>query len=390
VRRRPSAAALVVSLHAPGEGAMERHETQMRRALELAERGWGHVSPNPMVGAVVVSADGDVVGEGWYEGPRGRPHAEARALAEAGNRARGATLCCTLEPCDHRGATPPCTDAIIAAGIAHAVIGAIDPNPIVDGRGVARLRAAGIAVTMGPFRDRAHRLNAAFERHVTTGRPFVVLKSAASLDGKTAASDGTSRWITSAEARGDAQRLRAWADAIVVGSRTVAQDDPALTVRDSRVADAGAPRRVAVDSRGRLEARGNLFDGTAPTLIATTGAAPRERRLTWERSGAEVVVLDADEDGRVSLGGLLAYLGKRDVQGVLLEGGATLAGGFLRAELVDRVVLYLAPTFLGGSDHGIVAGPGFAPVDEALRLEFESVERIGPDLKVEAHVHRDH
>jgi diaminohydroxyphosphoribosylaminopyrimidine deaminase/5-amino-6-(5-phosphoribosylamino)uracil reductase len=369
---------------------MERHEAKMRRALELAERGWGHVSPNPMVGALVVSPDGDVVGEGWYQGPRGRPHAELRALAAAGERARGATLYCTLEPCDHRGATPPCTDAIIAAGIAETVIGAIDPNPIVDGRGVARLRAAGIAVTMGPFRDQAHRLNAAFERHVTTGRPFVVLKSAASLDGKTAASDGTSRWITSEEARADAQRLRAWADAIVVGSRTAAHDDPALTVRDPRFADAWAPLRVVVDSSGRLEATGKLFDGSAPTLVATTGAAPGARRLAWERSGAEVVVLDADEGGRVSLGGLLGYLGKRDVQGVLLEGGATIAGSFLRANLVDRVVLYLAPKFLGGPDHGLLAGPGFAPVDAALRLEFETVERIGPDLKVEAHVHRDH
>jgi len=367
---------------------MERHEVHMRRALDLAERGWGRVSPNPMVGALLVSPDGDVVGEGWYEGPRGRPHAEIRALAEAGERARGATLYCTLEPCDHRGATPPCTDAIIAAGVTHAVIGALDPNPVVDGRGVARLRAAGIAVTMGPFGDRAHRLNAAFERHVTTERPFVVLKSATSLDGKTKAADATSQWITSEEARADAQRLRAWADAIVVGSRTVAQDDPALTVRDPRFAAARPPLRVVVDGRGRLEATGNLFDGTVPTLVATTGGAPKARRLAWERSGAEAVVLDEDEDGHVSLEALLAHLGKRDVQGVVVEGGATLSGSFLRAGLVDRVVLYVAPKLLGGPDHGVLAGPGFAPVGAALRLEFETVERIGPDLKVEARVHR--
>jgi diaminohydroxyphosphoribosylaminopyrimidine deaminase / 5-amino-6-(5-phosphoribosylamino)uracil reductase len=361
----------------------------MARALELAERGWGHVSPNPMVGAVVVSPQGDVVGEGWYEGPRGHPHAEVRALAQAGERARGAELYTTLEPCDHRGATPPCTHAILAAGVARVVVAAIDPNPVVDGRGVARLRDDGVDVVAGVREAEARRLNTAFERHVTTGRPFVVLKSAASLDGKTAASDGTSKWITSAEARADAQRLRAWADAVVVGSKTVERDDPALTVRDPRFAAAWSPVRVVVDGRGRLPATPQVFDASAPTLVATTGAAPSARRRDWERAGAEVVVLDEEGDGmRVSLDALLAHFGKRDVQGVLIEGGATIAGGFVGAGLVDRVVVSLAPKLLGGPDHGIVSGARFAPVAEAMRLEFETVERIGPDLKVEARVHR--
>ena len=228
-----------------GQDTITRH---MHEALALAERGWGHVSPNPMVGALVVDADGEVVGRGWYEGPRGAPHAEVRALQEAGERARGGTLICSLEPCNHHGSTPPCTDALIDAGIASVVVAATDPNPLVDGRGVRRLREAGLQVHTGILAEEAQRLNAAFERHVTTGRPFLIWKVAASLDGKTAARDGSSRWITSPEARADSHRLRAWADAVIVGSGTVLADDPRLTVRREDLADARQPVRVVVDS----------------------------------------------------------------------------------------------------------------------------------------------
>ena len=226
---------------------MDAHDTDtdhMRVALDLAVRGWGHVSPNPMVGALVLAGD-EVVGRGWYEGPSGAPHAEVRALREAGDRARGATIVCTLEPCNHHGATPPCTEALIDAGVARVVVGATDPDPLVDGRGLPRLRAAGLDVRDGVLAAEAHRLNAAFERHVTTGTPFVIWKMATSLDGKTAARDGSSRWITSDEARSDVQRLRAWADAIVVGAGTVIADDPALTARHPDLPDgpAAAPRR---------------------------------------------------------------------------------------------------------------------------------------------------
>ena len=369
---------------------MERYEEQMRRALQLAERGWGRVSPNPMVGAIVVCDGGEGVGAGWYEGPRGRPHAGVWALAQAAERARGATLICTLEPCDHHGSTPPCTEALIEAGIAQAVVAAADPNLVVNGRGFQRLRDAGIHVQTGLLRSEAHRLNAAFERHITTGLPFVILKSASSLDGKTAAVDGTSKWITSEEARADAQRLRAWADAIVVGSRTILDDDPALTLRDPAFAEARPPLRVVVDSGGRVPADARIFDGSAPTLVATTEHAPAGRVREWESVGAEVLVCERDRAGGVSLQNLVEALGKRDAQGLLVEGGATLAWSFLRDRLVDRVVLYVAPKILGGaSAQGVVMGGGFAPVDAAMPLEFERVERIGPDLRVEAHVHRD-
>jgi diaminohydroxyphosphoribosylaminopyrimidine deaminase / 5-amino-6-(5-phosphoribosylamino)uracil reductase len=361
----------------------------MRRALELAERGWGHASPNPMVGAVVVRGD-EVVGEGWYEGPRGRPHAEVHALRQAGELARGATVVCTLEPCDHTGATPPCTGVLIEAGVARVVVAARDPNPVVDGRGLRTLAAAGIEVVRGPLGEEAHRLNAAFERHVTTGSPFVVLKMAVSLDGRAAARDGSSRWISGPESRADAHRLRAWADAVVVGVGTVLADDPSLTVRDPALGGATPPIRVAVDASGRLPATGRLFDGTAPTLVATTDLAHAGLRARWRAAGADVEICDPDATGGVSLPSLLAALGKRGVQGVLLEGGPTLAWSAVRDGVVDRVVWYLAPILVGGAGApGALEGVGFAPIAEALRLDLVSVERVGADLRVEADVHRD-
>lgn len=360
----------------------------MRRALELAERGWGRTGPNPMVGAVIVRG-GEVVGEGWYEGPRGRPHAEIGALRQAGERARGATLYCTLEPCDHHGSTPPCTQAVIEHGISQVIVAARDPNPIVDGRGFARLGEAGVDVVEGVMAREAHRLNAAFERHVTTGLPFVTLKMAASLDGRTAAHDGSSRWITGEAARTDVQRLRAGADAIVVGAGTVVSDDPSLTVRDPGYAGA-PPLRVVVDAVGRVAPAARVFDGSAPVLVATTERADRSCTRAWAGAGAEVAVLDRDATDNVSLSGLMTHLGKRDVQGVLVEGGATLAWSLVRDRLVDRLVLYLAPKLVGGTGApGVLGGAGFSPIGNALELRIASVERIGDDLKVEADVHRD-
>lgn len=362
-------------------------EAHMRRALELAQRGWGTVSPNPMVGAVVLRGD-DVVGEGWYHGPRGEPHAEAHALRQAGDAARGATIVCTLEPCDHFASTPPCTRALIEAGVARVVVAATDPNPVVDGRGFARLREAGIEVETGLLEHDARALNVAFERHVTTGQPYVVLKMASSLDGKTAASDGTSRWITGEGARADVHHLRAWSDAIVVGAATAISDDPALTVRGPDAATARQPLRVVVDSAGRVPPTLQLFDGVAPTLVATTDRAPRARIGEWAHAGAGVAVLDRDADGRVSLPSLVEDLGKRDVQGLLIEGGATLAWSAVREDLIDRVVLYLAPLLVGGSSAPTaLSGEGFAPIGEALRLGPLTVAAIDEDLKVVADVH---
>ncbi len=365
---------------------MDEHETHMRRALELAERGWGRVSPNPLVGAVIVR-DGEVVGEGWHEGP-GTDHAEVMALRAAGARASGATVYSTLEPCNLVGRTPACTRALIAAGVARVIAATTDPHLGEDAPGLRELRDAGIDAAMGPFREESRRLNEAFERQIVSGLPFVTLKMAATLDGKTAAADGSSRWITGEEARADVQRLRAAADAVIVGSGTVLQDDPSLTVRDTRFADARPPLRVAVDASGRIDAAARLFDGAAPTLIATTEGAPDTRVEAWSAAGADISVLEPDPAGGVCLPELLHTLGKLDVQGVLVEGGSTLAWSFVRDDLLDKIVLYLAPRMVGGAGApGVLAGPGFAPIAAARELDLASVERIGPDLKVVTYVH---
>jgi diaminohydroxyphosphoribosylaminopyrimidine deaminase / 5-amino-6-(5-phosphoribosylamino)uracil reductase len=362
------------------------HEREMARALRLAARGRGRVSPNPMVGALVVR-DGSVVAEGWHEGP-GLAHAEAAALARAGDAARGATVYSTLEPCDHEGRTPPCTNALISAGVRRVVVAAQDPNPLVDGGGIARLRRAGIDVVTGVLEDESHRLNEAFDKHVRTGLPFATLKMAASLDGKVAASDGTSRWISGPESRADAHALRSVSDAIGVGAGTALADDPYLTARD--VPSTGRiPLRVLVDARGRVPATGNLFDGSAPTLVATTQRAPAQRRADWEEFGAQVLVLD-EAPGGVDVRALMEALGKRDVQGLVLEGGPTLAWSFVQAGLIDKVILYLGALLVGGSDAPtVLGGRGFAPLAEALRLQAPSVRKLGDDLRVEAYVHRD-
>ena len=360
----------------------------MRRALELATRGWGRVSPNPLVGCVLVR-DGRVVGEGWHEGP-GTEHAEAMALRLAGARAAGTTAFVTLEPCDHYGRTPPCARALIEAGVEGVVAAARDPNPAVDGGGFRTLRDAGLAVTEGLLEGEAIRQNLAFRTHVRTGRPFVVLKMASSLDGKAAARDGSSKWISGEAARGDVQRLRAWADAVVVGSGTVLADDPALTVRDPAWASARPPLRVVVDASGQVPGDRRVLDAAAPTLVATTEHVPAARRQEWLDTGADIATLDGSEDGGVSLPALVGELGKRDIQGLLIEGGPTLAWSAVRAGVVDQLVLYLAPMLVGGRDAaGWLAGEGFAPIGRAPRVELVSVEHVGPDLKVVADVHRD-
>jgi diaminohydroxyphosphoribosylaminopyrimidine deaminase/5-amino-6-(5-phosphoribosylamino)uracil reductase len=328
------------------------------------------------------------VAEGWHEGP-GTEHAEAMALRMAGGRAAGATAYVTLEPCDHHGRTPPCARALIAAGVEAVIAATGDANPIVDGSGFRTLRDAGLAVEEGLLADEAIRQNLAFRTHVRTGRPFVVLKMASSLDGKAAARDGSSTWISGEEARADVQRLRAWSDAIVVGSGTALADDPRLTVRDPAFASARPPVRVIVDPSGRVPGDRRAFDAAAPTLVATTELAPVSRRQEWLDAGADVAVVDPTETG-LSLPGLMEVLGKRDIQGVLLEGGPTLAWSAIHDGVVDQIVLYLAPLVIGGTDApGWLAGAGAPSLAKAPRIDIVSVDRAGPDLKVVADVHRD-
>jgi diaminohydroxyphosphoribosylaminopyrimidine deaminase/5-amino-6-(5-phosphoribosylamino)uracil reductase len=360
----------------------------MERALALAANGLGLAAPNPMVGAVVV-AGGEIVGEGWHEGP-GTPHAELIALREAGERARGATLYTTLEPCSHQGRTPPCAPAVARAGIERVVAAVRDPNPVVDGGGFRILRDAGVGVDDGVLAGVATRLIEGFAKHVTTGLPFVTLKMAASLDGKVAARDGTSRWITGPEAREDVHRLRASSGAIMVGAGTVLADDPSLTVRLDGFRGR-PPLRVAVDASGRVPGTAALFDGKAPTLIATVPSLDESVRRGWETAGAEVLTVDRTDDERgVSLPLLIELLGKRDVQNVLIEGGPTVAWSAVEGGIVGRLVLYLAPKLIGGvGAPGIMGGGGVDSIADAVPVEIVEVTRLGSDLKVVADVHRD-
>lgn len=359
---------------------MSDDERWMKRALRLAVKGEGRTSPNPMVGAVVVAGDREVAG-GWYRGP-GTPHAEVAALEGSGSRARGATVYVSLEPCVHHGRTPPCTEALIAAGAARVVAAVEDPDALVSGRGFARLKSSGIEVTSGILEAEARKLNEAYFVHRKLGRPFVTYKAAISLDGRTAAGDGTSRWITGEVARRDAHRLRAKSDAICVGISTVLTDDPSLTVRGVR--SRTTPLRVVVDSSARTPKDAKVVSAEAPTLIAVTQSAPPERMSMLEAAGAQVEVLPAGEGG-VSVKALVTRLAERGIVSLLLEGGGTLGGAFASAGVIDRYVVYLAPKLIGGEGTtGLLEGWAAGTISEARQLEIESARRLGEDLVIVA------
>lgn len=359
------------------------HERYMRHALQLARKGVGRTSPNPAVGAVVVKR-GRLVGQGYHR-RAGAPHAEADALRQAGRRARGATLYVTLEPCNHTGRTPPCCDAILAAGIRRVVAAAKDPNPVTDGRGLRRLARAGIAVMTGPLAAEARALNAPFFKVMTTGLPLVVAKIAQSLDGKIAAVSGDSRWITAAPARRLVHRWRSQADAVLVGISTVLADDPRLTARGVGTARTDRPVKVIVDSRLRTPPHARCLSrvSPAPTWIATTAGASAGRAKRLTSRGAEILRF-ASRQGRVPLRQLLRRLADRGIQSVLIEGGGEILAGALRERLVDRLAIFIAPTVIGGrAAPGSVGGEGVKRLLHAVRLEEMSVRWIGGDLLVE-------
>jgi diaminohydroxyphosphoribosylaminopyrimidine deaminase / 5-amino-6-(5-phosphoribosylamino)uracil reductase len=355
--------------------------TWMRRAIRLAERGRGLASPNPPVGAVVVRED-KAIGEGFHKGP-GTPHAEVVAIEAAGEQTRGATLYLTLEPCTHQGRTPPCAPRVIEAGFSRVVVGATDPNPAVDGRGVAALRDAGIEIESGVLEADAERLIQAFSKHIRTGRPFVTAKMAVSLDGRVAAADGSSQWITGPSARRDAHRLRAEADAILVGVGTVIRDDPKLTVR-LRGYRGRQPLRVVVDSSCRTPGDAAVLGDEAPTVIATTDKATEEAAGILRARGADVMQLPSRE-GRVDLSAVLEQLGKRGIAEVLIEGGPTLLGDAVDRTLVDRFVFYVAPKLLGSGGPGAVAALVAPTIADARELRIDSVRHVGADLRIEAY-----
>ncbi|MEU2118368.1 bifunctional diaminohydroxyphosphoribosylaminopyrimidine deaminase/5-amino-6-(5-phosphoribosylamino)uracil reductase RibD [Streptomyces sp. NPDC016459] len=364
--------------------AQQADTTAMRRAVELAARGLGATSPNPVVGCIITDASGHRVGEGWHQ-RAGGPHAEVHALREAGVLARGGTAYVTLEPCNHTGRTGPCAQALVEAGISRVVYAVGDPNPQATG-GAATLRAAGTEVSQGLLADEAEAVNIAWLTSVRHGRPFVRWKYAATLDGRIAAADGTSRWITSAESRADVHRLRAEADAVVVGSGTARADDPHLAVRG--IEGAVQPLRVVVDTEATAVKPGaRVLDDVAPTLIAIAEDAESPLPETARPTGAgtattEVVRVPRSERG-LSVPALLDALHARGVRSVLLEGGPTLAGAFVAAGAVDQVVGYLAPVLLGAGPAAL-ADAGIGTITDALRLDVTETTRVGPDLRITA------
>ncbi len=373
------------------------HITHMRRAIALARRAEGRTSPNPMVGAVIVK-DGRVVGEGYHR-RAGEQHAEAEALRDACDAARGAAMYVTLEPCAHYGRTPPCADALIAAGVAEVYYAVGDPNPRVNGKAHAKLEAAGVVVHRGPCEDEARELNRPFFKYVTTGRPFVTAKFAMSLDGKIATCAGDSRWISNEAARQRAHELRNITDVILVGVGTALADDPQLTTRlsplslqrkgsgEEELADVRHPLRIIADSRGRVSLLARVFDPALPgmTVLATTAAAPSTHCAELTARGVEIWTLPADRQGRVSLQALLDEIGRREMLTLLVEGGSELLGAFFAEKLVDRVWAVIAPLIIGGRNApGPVGGLGIETLARAIRLRRLQVEMIGANSLAEA------
>lgn len=353
----------------------------MARALALAARGLGRTWPNPSVGAVFVR-NGRVVGEGFTR-PAGGPHAEIVALRQAGDRARGADLYVTLEPCSHHGRTPPCADALLGLGLRRVVVAQVDPNPRVRGRGIRRLRAAGVQVDVGEGRDEAERLLAGFRRWITTGRPLVTLKLAGSWDGRIAAAGGDARWITGPAARRIAHGLRDVHDAILVGAGTVRQDDPELTCRLRGGHD--PVRVVLAGSDLRLPPRAKVLAGGPPTWVVAPRDAAPGRVAALERRGIPVVLVPARR-GRMSFDAVLAALGARGLTTLLVEGGSTVAAAALGSGAVDRLVWFTAPLLLGGDGVPAVGALGIRRVADGIRLDVQGVAWAGSDLVVEARV----
>jgi diaminohydroxyphosphoribosylaminopyrimidine deaminase/5-amino-6-(5-phosphoribosylamino)uracil reductase len=359
-----------------------RDSERMTLAIRIGEQGRRTAPPNPWVGCVIVDRTGAVVGTGFHERP-GTPHAEVHALAEAGERARGGTAYTTLEPCSHHGRTPPCVDALVEAAVARVVVALEDPDDRVAGAGIDRLRSAGIAVDLGTGADAAAASLRAYLHHRRTGRPYTVLKTAVSVDGRTAAADGSSRWITGPEARADAHRLRAESQAVMVGAGTALADRPTLTVRDVDGPVGPQPLRVLLDGSGRVPAEGPLFDvALAPTLVYTSERAPGARVDEWRAAGAKVVAVRRT-GSELWLDSVLAGLAGRDVLQVLVEGGPTLHASFVRACLADRLVAYIGNVTLGPDALPMLAAPVTASLAAAPRWHLEHVARAGHDVRLD-------
>lgn len=355
----------------------------MARAIQLAARGRFTTSPNPNVGCVIVSAAGELIGEGWHE-QAGGPHAEVFALRQAGSQARGATAYVTLEPCSHHGRTPPCAEGLIHAGVTRVVAAMQDPNPLVAGNGLQMLRDAGIEVQVGLLQGQAADLNQGFIQRMRQGRPKVTLKLAASLDGKTAMENGHSQWITSEKARLDVQKQRAMSCAILTGSGTVMIDNPQLNLRVSAeqlgIGNLAVrqPLRVIVDSRNQLTPEYRLFQTPGPILLANKSVSPH-------RYGEQVRQWQCAEKGnRVSLPALMAHLAESGVNNLWVEAGAALAGALLQYQLVDTLILYQAPKLMGDKAKGLALLPSLSHMEQAIGLTWQDIRLVGEDLRLTA------
>jgi len=358
----------------------EKDTKYMKRALALARKGIGKTSPNPAVGCVIVR-DGVIVGEGWHR-KAGEPHAEVNALQKAGETARGADLYVTLEPCSHTGRTPPCSDTLIKAGVKRVVVGMKDPNPLVNGSGLARLQQAGILTICGVLEEECRKINRAFIRHVTTRLPFVTYKCAMTLDAKIASVTGESRWISCETSRKHAHKMRAANDAIMVGVDTIIADNPRLTVRHVKGSD---PLRVIVDTHLRTPESVAVINNKSAkmTIIATTESNP-DLHIPYTSQGATILLCE-ELDGRVSMPDLLRKLGGIGIQSILLEGGSRLAGDMLKRALIDECVIFIAPKILGSDGFAPFTLHGITSMADTFKLSFGDVAHMGEDLIIHAY-----
>ncbi|MEO1889004.1 MAG: bifunctional diaminohydroxyphosphoribosylaminopyrimidine deaminase/5-amino-6-(5-phosphoribosylamino)uracil reductase RibD [Cycloclasticus sp.] len=352
----------------------------MARALELAEQGKYSAKPNPCVGCVIVQ-DNQIIGEGWHE-KAGEPHAEVHALKQAGDAAKGSTVYVTLEPCSHQGKTPPCADALINANIARVVIAMQDPNPLVSGQGIEKLRVAGINVSVGLMEEEAESLNAAFIHKMKTGQPFIMSKVAMSLDGKTAMASGESQWITGAQAREDVHRLRAQSDIVITGVGTVLTDNPQLTARDGLGGSAvKQPHVVVLDSKLKTPVDAALFNSGAEVTLLTC-STDAEAIQALRETGCNVEVVSEDANGQVDLQAVHVWLCEQPVNRVMVEAGALLNGACLQAGMVDGLIIYMAPSALGADARGAFAMPTISQLSDRIQLNYSSMDKLGDDIKL--------
>lgn len=357
----------------------------MARALQLALRGAGHTRPSPMVGAVLVK-DGRIIGEGWHK-QYGGPHAEVNAFASATEDPEGATLYVSLEPCSHYGKTPPCADLIIRKKVARVVAALEDPNPLVSGRGFRKLRANGIRVTVGVLAEEARHINDVFLTYVTRKRPFVLYKAAMSLDGKIACHTGESQWISSEKSREEVQRLRGILSGIMVGAGTVIADNPRLTCRMEEYEN---PARIIVDGKLRVPLESRIFHEPGRNIILTTSEASPEKKKALENLGVELIEADSEEPGKVDLKSAMLALGIKGIDGILLEGGPTLAASALEAGIIDAVRFYIAQKIIGGREApSPFAGTGAAHMNEVVPLTDAVYGTSGDDLWIQAYIQRE-